>query len=149
MAPSIAHSDQIRNILNQANCFLPAETGVGDGLTVAVLADLVAAGLDIALDHQPFDQVLDVCGVAAAVKHFLGDAPAYKVVEAVGFQCQLYAAFMANGFTQCALVGRRDFGQYAAVCTACMGADLFQIVDGFARNAFSLAASAAISNTSG
>ena len=69
--------------------------------------------------------------VIASVKHFLGDAPAYKVVEAVGFQCQLYAAFMANGFTQCALVGRRDFGQYAAVRTACMGADLFQIVDGF------------------
>ena len=45
MALSIAHSDQIRNILNQANCFLPAETGVGDGLAVNAVADLLAAGL--------------------------------------------------------------------------------------------------------
>lgn len=46
--------NHIGNLIDQAFAFLPAKTGIGDGLSVAVLSDLMAAGLDVAFNHQPF-----------------------------------------------------------------------------------------------
>ena len=46
--------NHIGNLIDQAFAFLPAKTGIGDGLSVAVLSDLMAAGLDVASIIRPF-----------------------------------------------------------------------------------------------
>ena len=70
------------------------------------------------------------------MQHFFGNAPAHEVVEAVGFQCQLYAAFVANGVTQHRLAGRFYLRKHVCQCAAGMGAYLFQIPGGFACQPF-------------
>ena len=66
--------NHIGNLIDQAFAFLPAKTGIGDGLSVAVLSDLMAAGLHVAFNHQALYQMADIVGVAAAVKYLFCNA---------------------------------------------------------------------------
>ena len=64
------------DIIDQRFGFLPAETGVGDRLSVDVAVRIyrLRAVLDVALDHETFYELLDVRVVAAAMQYLLGDA---------------------------------------------------------------------------
>ena len=72
--PQRGASNQLRDVLDQPLGGVPADTGVGDGLAVDVLADLLGAGLQVALDHEALDHVPDVGGVAAGMEDLLADA---------------------------------------------------------------------------
>ena len=61
------------NVVYELSGFFPAEAGVGDGAAVDVAADFLAAGLDIAFDHDALYQAPDIHGVVSAVKNLLHD----------------------------------------------------------------------------
>ena len=61
-----------RNLIKQSFRICPSKTGVGDRLPVAVLADFLAAWLNVAFDHQALDQILDLSRMSSAVKNFFG-----------------------------------------------------------------------------
>ena len=63
-----------RNLIKQSFRIFPSKTGIGDRLPVAVLADFLAAWLNVAFDHQALDQILDLSRMSSAVKNFFGDA---------------------------------------------------------------------------
>lgn len=67
------------NLIKQPLGILPSETGIGDRLSVAVFAHLLAAGFDVALDHQALDQIFDGSRVSSAVKNLFGNADLFHV----------------------------------------------------------------------
>ena len=68
------------NLIQEAFRFLPAQAGVGDGLAIAMLADLLASWLDITLDHHAFYEIMDIRRVPAAVQDFLNDTDLFPVL---------------------------------------------------------------------
>lgn len=62
---------------------IPAQTWIGDGFAVAVLADLLAARFDIALNHDAFDEIADIIRMAAAVEYLFYN-PDLLLIELVG-----------------------------------------------------------------
>ena len=72
--------DHIRDLVHQPFAFFPAQTGIRDGLAVAVFADPAAAGFDVAFDHKSLYQTTDVIRVAAAVQDFLGNTHLFGVL---------------------------------------------------------------------
>ena len=58
------------NLEEKTLSLLPAKAGIGDGFSINMIMDFLAAIFDVALDHQPFDQFVDVVAVTAAVKYF-------------------------------------------------------------------------------
>ena len=78
----------IRNLIQQPLRIIPSKTGIGDGLAVAVFSDFLAAGLNIALNHEALYQILYISGVTAAVEHFLGNAKLFLILlVGVGVVC--------------------------------------------------------------
>ena len=70
----------IGNIQNETLGLLPAQAGIGDGLTEDTLLGLAGAVLDVALDHESLDETPDVGILTAAVHHVLGDAGLLQVL---------------------------------------------------------------------
>ena len=60
--------------------FFPAEAGVGDRLSVDVLAYFLRAVLDIAFDHETLDELLDLGTVAHTMEYLLCDTYLFKVL---------------------------------------------------------------------
>ena len=58
------------NLEEKTLSLLPSKAGIGDGFSINMIMDLLAAIFDVALDHQSFDQFVDVVAVTAAVKYF-------------------------------------------------------------------------------
>ena len=74
------------NIVNQTLRLLPAEAGVGYRLAVnGVVADLLAAVLEIALDHKTLYIRLYLRRLAAAMKYLL--AYAYLLLKVLALIC--------------------------------------------------------------
>lgn len=117
-------------------------------LIVRVLYQYPVGFVDFSL-RQWQQGILILIILSGSLKHLLGNAPTHEVVEAIGFQTKFYTAFVADGIPQFALVGGGYFGQNICQGATGMCTYLFQIVEGFGGQAFSLAASAPISNTSG
>ena len=66
----------------------PSQTGIGDGFAVAVFPDFLAAGLNIALNHEALYQIPYISGVTAAVEHFFGNANLFLILLVrVGVVC--------------------------------------------------------------
>ena len=59
---------------------LPAKTGIGDGFSINMIMDLLAAIFDVALDHQSFHHLMDVVVITAAVKDFLGNTDLFQIL---------------------------------------------------------------------
>ena len=63
----------LSDIVDQTLTVFPAQTGIGDGLTVAAGTHLLVAFLDVALDHDALDQLVQIGAEFTAVHDFLGD----------------------------------------------------------------------------
>ena len=78
----------IRNLVQQPLRIIPSQTGIGDGFAVAVFPDFLAAGLNIALNHEALYQIPYISGVTAAVEHFFGNANLFLILLVrVGVVC--------------------------------------------------------------
>ena len=70
----VLYSALIRNLIDQPFRIFPSQARISYGLTVyPVLINLLAAFLQIALDHHTFHQCLQFRIVVPAVKHFAYD----------------------------------------------------------------------------
>ena len=58
-------SDQLRQLHDQPLGVVPADAGVGDGFSVDAIADVLAAGLQVALHHESLDHGFQMGGLAA------------------------------------------------------------------------------------
>ena len=61
IAYSCKHLFIISNFINELFGGCPAETGIGNGFTVNAFANLLAAVLYIAFNHQTLNQVVNIC----------------------------------------------------------------------------------------
>ena len=76
------------HFIQQTLGIIPSQTRVGDGFSVDVFADFLAAWFDVALDHDSFDEVTDIVGVTTAVEYFLDDTDLLHVFfVGVGVVC--------------------------------------------------------------
>lgn len=71
-----------RHIVDQSLGGFPSEAGIGYGFAVAVFADLLAALLNVAFNHNALDHIADLLGVTAAVKNLFYDAHLFGVLFA-------------------------------------------------------------------
>ena len=51
---------QLCNVIDEFSGVFPSKTWIGNGFTVNMLADLLAAFFDIAFDHKPFHKTIDL-----------------------------------------------------------------------------------------
>ena len=70
----------LSDFVEKSFCFFPSKTRVGDGFSIDVIMDLLAAIFDVALDHQSFHQLMDVVAVTTAVKDFLGNTDLFQIL---------------------------------------------------------------------
>ena len=68
------------NLEEKTLSLLPAKAGIGDGFSINMIMDLLAAIFDVALDHQSFHQLMDVVVITAAVKDFLGNTDLFQIL---------------------------------------------------------------------
>ena len=61
IAYSCKHLFIISNFINELFGGCPAETGIGNGFTVNAFANLLAAVLYIAFNHQTLNQAVNIC----------------------------------------------------------------------------------------
>lgn len=61
IAYSCKHLFIISNFINEFFGGCPAETGIGNGFTVNAFANLLAAVLYIAFNHQTLNQAVNIC----------------------------------------------------------------------------------------
>ena len=68
------------NFIQQTLRILPSQTGIGDGFTIDVVVNTLAAFLDIAFDHDTLYQVMNVIGAGTAVKHLFYNTNLFLVL---------------------------------------------------------------------
>ena len=68
------------NLEEKTLSLLPAKAGISDGFSINMIMDLLAAIFDVTLDHQSFDQFVDVIAVTAAVKYFFGNTDLLQIL---------------------------------------------------------------------
>ena len=73
---------QVGHVVDELFGLFPAQAGVGDGLSIDALANLLAAVLQIAFDHDALDHGFQLSIVPAAVKHLPGDADLLQILLA-------------------------------------------------------------------
>ena len=69
--------------VDQILTFLPSQTRIGDGLSVAVTGarhNVLSSGHKVALDHKALDQRLQVLIVGTAVHDFMRDADLFNML---------------------------------------------------------------------
>ena len=71
---------RFRNLIDQPLGLLPSETGIRDGFSVDMVADLLAARLQIALDHHALYERSDGGADLAVVHNFFDDAHLLSVL---------------------------------------------------------------------
>ena len=66
-------SDKICDPVDQVLRIFPAKTGIRDGFSIDVLADFLAALLDIALDHDTLYEICQFAVVSAGMHDLVND----------------------------------------------------------------------------
>ena len=70
----------LSDLVEKSFCFFPSKARVGDGFSIDVIMDFLAAIFDVALDHQSFHHLMDVVVITAAVKDFLGNTDLFQIL---------------------------------------------------------------------
>ena len=74
IAYSCKHLFIISNFINELFGGCPAETGIGNGFTVNAVLYLLAAVLDIGLNHKALNHLLNIVAVAHGMEHLICDS---------------------------------------------------------------------------
>ena len=83
----VRDSDKFRDIEDEPLRVLPAQAGIGDGLSIDMVlcTNFLCAFYQIAFNHQSLDEPADIIGVSAASQHLFGDTDLFhKLFAGVG-----------------------------------------------------------------
>lgn len=72
--------NSLGNFIQQPLRIFPSQAGIGDGFAIAMLADFLTAGFNVAFNHNPFHKSAQLFRVTAAVKHFFDNADLLEIL---------------------------------------------------------------------
>ena len=72
----------IRQIQDQFIALCPSKAWIGNGLAINPFSDFLASVFDVALDHKPFDQMMNIRRISSACHDISGNTDLLHVLLA-------------------------------------------------------------------